>query len=1200
MRARTPNRTETEKFCEAVSQGRPVRFRRKTRLQADIIRRLILGLPVGGKCYRLNPAGISVENAIIKGRLDLDSVCGSGGGPICALAFVRCRFEGGFSGANGHFRHLRFSGSTFVDVGNVGENTRPRPSIDLRSATIESTLIMDRLRPDRSSQQLNHLWIRAPNLVLNGSLKLDRTHLLAPDGPEVEFDDWKYDAITLTLARIGGDLSFLCGGHSKGRFNLRSAQVEGDVWMSGATLENPDGEALFAQGAHIHGLLMLEGAPPAPGAPDRARPLRVKGSLMLPWAQVGKSLNIAPSSSPDWAADKVDLSLARIGEDLRIVAAAGDGWVGPIAMIRTVVQGTLRIEGVYTTPPREREGTVWNLSGVRTKSLELVSCGSGPLRDSSGAGTGRGPKDWSKQFLDLVLYAVSVEAQCVEMTEIRLRGPLLLDSLRCETDVTIGGRIELLRLRDATIGTSLNLEKLNLVDAWEGAAPGPQDRPADLDLFDARIGRAIKLVPDSASPESAVRPPRLLAARYKYVGSLPGTQLIETLWLEEQRNGAPAYSVFEMGLLYKDYKPTILDGNSAVLHRFVANQPFLIRNADLAEEYLRIFCRYVQGDDGAFCFVGRKPDGSALLPAFACVDRKRLQRDRQAFAKTVRRYLDGAIRFAMLEKAKRKMERLAAMLKMRVPAVVTQQKGSSPSFKTIAPILYGTALFEAEFEMRPAAERAVNVTMLRDRQISPELTCVPRFEGARVRHPKEQQYSRQWVTPPTLPGMLPLPEARRRFFEFVLRPLLYQPIHSNACVDLRDCECDTLQDGSGRGWGDPREIRMDHFQYSKTLHSRPREEEDGETKEAGARNPTLALLAGFLASIRRKVLPRSLRRGRPRRRQAPLLPFATRLRFAVLRRLPLVPEDLCRNLIQHEEATSAGWRARRNWIFRQFPDRYRFPSIDRYRILESREYRPQPLEQAIKVARLEGRRSDAVEFAILKRKLEWNIFSKQWRGAFGLAGAVLGFLTGLFAIGDLGGMASGVIIGFGVGFLVSGFFDRLLRWGFGYMLKSLNAAVTLVLVFLIGWWGVNAANANRMLIIDLAPVATVAGRESTAAGSAAVLGIPVSTVPPATRLACGRAISEAIYALDVLIPLVDLHEEEKCEIGRAWDAPRPPAIARDAPVGVRLMAWVEARSLHSPDFLATMKAIYALLGWVAISLGILTFANVARSGMENN
>src|SRR3954470_942445 len=88
----------------AAAEGGEARFATPTNVRAEVLRRLMLGLPVDRKKPRpVPPVGIRIAGARIRGRLDLDNVTLPGGGALSALEFCDCDFQGGVSGARSHF-----------------------------------------------------------------------------------------------------------------------------------------------------------------------------------------------------------------------------------------------------------------------------------------------------------------------------------------------------------------------------------------------------------------------------------------------------------------------------------------------------------------------------------------------------------------------------------------------------------------------------------------------------------------------------------------------------------------------------------------------------------------------------------------------------------------------------------------------------------------------------------------------------------------------------------------------------------------------------------------------------------------------------------------------------------------------------------------------------------------------------------------
>jgi hypothetical protein len=148
--------------------------------------------------------------------------------------------------------------------------------------------------------------------------------------------------------------------------------------------------------------------------------------------------------------------------------------------------------------------------------------------------------------------------------------------------------------------------------------------------------------------------------------------------------------------------------------------------------------------------------------------------------------------------------------------------------------------------------------------------------------------------------------------------------------------------------------------------------------------------------------------------------------------------------------------------------------------------------------------------------------------------------------------------------------------GFRYGLSPPHALATCLIFLAVGWLGVEIANNGRpapyvsfddgpdrsALVIDSTPVQGVASAD----GGEIALGMQRTNLAPVSDVPCGTAITPWIYAADVFIPLLDLRQESACSVrADAWAAP---------------WRW--------------LKALYAALGWVVISLAILTWSGALR------
>lgn len=398
-------------------------------------------------------------------------------------------------------------------------------------------------------------------------------------------------------------------------------------------------------------------------------------------------------------------------------------------------------------------------------------------------------------------------------------------------------------------------------------------------------------------------------------------------------------------------------------------------------------------------------------------------------------------------------------------------------------------------------------------------------------------------------------------------------------VDLQGATCTMLDDSGGRDWGRDVAILMTHFVYSRASWGpdlqRPAPSPKAPGKQAlGPRLRAWRRAAGEKYRSARESVWKKIKRG-------------------AAERLPVWFTDWrgwTDGLRLGDHWTP--WEIRRNWIFQQFDAALieQLPSPARYRI-NSSEYRPQPFEQAIKVARSEGREDFAIHFEILKRNIEWRLFSRRnWEwflflGLFAALAWLAFYRANLTAEIVMAAIAIGAVLTF-----ISPLCHRIMDWLFGHLRRPVRAIATLVVAFLLGWAGVHAANERGMMVIDVDPVATQVGESP----EVMVIGSPreADVRNLASNVHCGDRVSEALYALDVLVPLIDLREESRCEVGQA--------LPDKGYVRGGLMGVLESVASGPTTFWAVLKALYAIAGWFIVSLSILTFAQITRSRGESS
>lgn len=158
---------------------------------------------------------------------------------------------------------------------------------------------------------------------------------------------------------------------------------------------------------------------------------------------------------------------------------------------------------------------------------------------------------------------------------------------------------------------------------------------------------------------------------------------------------------------------------------------------------------------------------------------------------------------------------------------------------------------------------------------------------------------------------------------------------------------------------------------------------------------------------------------------------------------------------------------------------------------------------------------------------------------------------------------------------------------FLYGLSSWRALATILLAVVLGWGGTQIANRNGLLVID-----------SEAARTAA----------SAQRSQCADEISPFWYAVDTFIPLIDLRQESRCAVrgiehadNAAVTQPLAKTFASGAQPRDRFSAFKATltAALKHPMLWQSLKALYAVFGWLVISLAILTFTGTLRRRLEH-
>jgi hypothetical protein len=238
---------------------------------------------------------------------------------------------------------------------------------------------------------------------------------------------------------------------------------------------------------------------------------------------------------------------------------------------------------------------------------------------------------------------------------------------------------------------------------------------------------------------------------------------------------------------------------------------------------------------------------------------------------------------------------------------------------------------------------------------------------------------------------------------------------------------------------------------------------------------------------------------------------------------------------------------RRRWLTQQFA----------HGRADINTYRPQPYEQLAHVLTVQGAVDDAQAVLRIKAAIEGNIRPWPWKWLYRW--------------------------GFG--------------WPFGYGFSVKRALTTFALFVAVGTGMTMLSQHLKLLVIDTQPTANVvlmkpakdnAGKDkpgqfvfdSTATDTRRPADATGNAPKVMKDLPCLDEITPWLFALDLAVPLLDLHEETRCTIRAAGD-------------GDQWFESVTGFATH-PSLWRTGKGLYAILGWIISSLTILTIAGVFK------
>ena len=169
----------------------------------------------------------------------------------------------------------------------------------------------------------------------------------------------------------------------------------------------------------------------------------------------------------------------------------------------------------------------------------------------------------------------------------------------------------------------------------------------------------------------------------------------------------------------------------------------------------------------------------------------------------------------------------------------------------------------------------------------------------------------------------------------------------------------------------------------------------------------------------------------------------------------------------------------------------------------------------------------------------------------------------------------------------------MFRLGFNYGLSPRRASLTVAICLLAGWFATTALDDRGYLVQNTSTSATLVAADASGRLGAA---FPHATPPyEASDLPCGNVINKLLYATDVFIPLLDLRQESRCDVRSPHAGDPDPAAEWQMHAGSAKLTSYLRTVFHSPVLWVQLgKSLYAILGWVVISLTILTYSGTLR------
>ncbi len=439
-------------------------------------------------------------------------------------------------------------------------------------------------------------------------------------------------------------------------------------------------------------------------------------------------------------------------------------------------------------------------------------------------------------------------------------------------------------------------------------------------------------------------------------------------------------------------------------------------------------------------------------------------------------------------------------------------------------------------------------------------------------------------------------------------------VDRSALVNLSDCSCELLADGSGHGWGDFVFFKTDRF--NPKMLKRYEEHEDGQS---------------YIESTSSYSKVNAF--GRLKNRLNKLLQSRKKTIGKIVNEVDLSPDDIYkRGYLNDISFYSKGFNFKEKrllWLSRYHDDLDNTTNgakeidIASFRRV-ARNYRSSGLEPAAKYID---------EARIYKEGLEFRNKFKSSLPNYVLILSVFVPLISLYKIVSNGGFSIGINLGSSlficlfIGLIISAksilrlfltFWDYFYRASFRYGLSLRRPLLTILGFIFLGTWATKSLDENGFLVIESTAVTPYA-IASEPNNEEFILSLQTNKLKPnsyvkSTNIRCGNTIDYGVFAVDMFIPLIELDQSERCLI-RPFD-PSPPRNDKSYDTifnasrvdkncnseGIQICDIVNGYKTiaNHPTTWRFLQSLYVLAGWIMVSATLLIFSSQLRRTSEGD